>query len=109
MSNEEQTTPDEDLKAGAVPQIPAVIRLREVPAAAEARESLLQAIAAEARAVTAKHPGQASGALEELARAYALVTTGVTAQPVPSGVADGPGLQARAGGHQVGLCLELEP
>ncbi|MEZ7129053.1 hypothetical protein ACBR40_27295 [Nonomuraea sp. AD125B] len=93
----------------AAQQIPAVIKVREVPAAAEAREKLLQAIAAEAQAVTAKSPGQASAALEELARAYALVTSGATAVAPAAPEATTVQFDSRAGGHQVGLCLELEP
>lgn len=89
-------------------QIPAVIRVREVPAAAETREKLLQAIAAEAEAIMNKSLGQGSTALEELARAYALVTSGATAV-APAGETTAVGVQSRAGGHQVGLCLELEP
>ncbi len=92
----------------AVQQIPAVIRVREVPAAAEAREKLLQAIAAEAEAIMNKSQRQASTALEELARAYALVTSGATAV-APAAETTAVQLQSRAGGHQVGLCLELEP
>ncbi|MEV6028031.1 hypothetical protein [Streptomyces sp. NPDC052036] len=91
----------------AMPQIPAVIKVGEVPAAAEAREKLLQAIAAEAEAITDKSQGQASTALEQLARAYALITSGPTAI-APSGEATTVPLTSR-GGHQVGLCLELEP
>ncbi|MEV3987204.1 hypothetical protein [Nonomuraea sp. NPDC049758] len=90
-------------------QIPAVITVREVPAAAEARDALLKAITAQATAIADGHQGQASTALEELARAYALVTSGATAV-VPTGETTTlPLLQSRAGGHQVGLCLELEP
>ncbi|MFF4104363.1 hypothetical protein [Streptomyces sp. NPDC001903] len=62
----------------AVQQIPAVIRTPEVPAATEARDKLLQAIGREAEQVADKFPGQASKALEELARAFALATTGTT-------------------------------
>ncbi|MFF7890302.1 hypothetical protein ACH40F_58865 [Streptomyces sp. NPDC020794] len=91
-----------------IQQIPTVIKLREVPAATEAREKLLQAIAAEAEAIMSKSQGQASTALEELARAYALVTSGATAV-APAGEATTVPLHNRAGGHQVGLCLELEP
>ncbi|GAA3107573.1 hypothetical protein [Streptosporangium carneum] len=89
-------------------QIPAVITVREVPAAAEARDALLKAITAQANAIADGHQGQASTAVEELARAYALVTSGATAV-APTGETTTIPLQSRAGGHQVGLCLELEP
>jgi hypothetical protein len=91
-----------------VQQIPAVIKVREIPAAAVAREKLLQAIAAEAEVLTNTFQGQASTALEKLAQAYALVTSGATAV-APAGETTTVPLQSRAGGHQVGLCLELEP
>ncbi|MFI1577542.1 hypothetical protein [Embleya sp. NPDC020630] len=109
MTTEQRSTPDEELGADVAPGIPAVIPLRELPAAAEAREQLLQAIAATARAVTERHAGQASGALVALARAYALVTSGTTAPPTLLGDPENTGVQVRAGGHQVGLCLEPEP
>ncbi|MGW0548092.1 hypothetical protein [Streptomyces altiplanensis] len=54
MSIEEQAVPVQEQAADEVQQIPAVIRVREVPAAAEAREKILQAIAAEASAITGK-------------------------------------------------------
>ncbi|MFG1798232.1 hypothetical protein [Nocardia sp. NPDC049149] len=87
---------------------PAVVRVREVPAALDARTALLEAIALEARAIgDAKH-GKASEALYQLAQAYSMLST----TPVPLGT-DGSSMpapvQTRAGGHQVGLCLELEP
>ncbi|MGB7797606.1 MAG: hypothetical protein WA731_22690 [Pseudonocardiaceae bacterium] len=89
-------------------QPPTTVKVREVPAAIEAREALLVAIAQETRTVVDKHPGRASSALVELAQAYALLAT--TSAPVAT---DGSSavvpLQGRAGGHQVGLCLELEP
>ena len=56
-------------------QPPTMVKVREVPAAIEAREALLVAIAQETRAVVDKHPGQASSALAELAQAYALLAT----------------------------------
>lgn len=67
-----------------VQQIPTVIQLVPVPAAADARDALLAAIGAEARIVAEKSSGQASAALAELARAYALVTTGTTAAAAPT-------------------------
>jgi hypothetical protein len=83
-----------------------VIKVREVPAAAEAREKWLQAIATEAHEIMDKRTGQASAALEELAHAYAVVTSASTAVTPSSEIIP---IQTRAGGHQVGLCLELEP
>ena len=68
---------------------------------------MLQAIPAEAQTITDKLAGQCSAALESLARAYALVT-GATAIAPTSETTTFP-LATRAGGHQVGLCLELEP
>ncbi|MFD9357901.1 hypothetical protein [Streptomyces sp. NPDC060031] len=59
-----------------VQQIPAVIQVAPVPAAAEARDELLAAIGAEAKHLMEKSDGHAATALAELARAYALVTTG---------------------------------
>lgn len=89
-------------------QPPTIVKLREVPAAIEAREAILVAIAQETRTVVDKQPGRASSALVELAQAYALLAT--TSAPVATdgGSAVVP-LQGRSGGHQVGLCLELEP
>ncbi|MGH3814014.1 MAG: hypothetical protein ACRDUV_16435 [Pseudonocardiaceae bacterium] len=103
----EDVTPAEIGTDAGIQQIPATIRVREIPAAVEAREKLLQAIAAEAQVITDKFTGQSSVALESLARAYALVT-GATAVAPTSEITTLP-LATRAGGHQVGLCLELEP
>ncbi|NNH75248.1 hypothetical protein HLB23_36270 [Nocardia uniformis] len=87
---------------------PAVVRVREVPAAIDARNALLEAIAQEARAIVDAKHGKASEALYQLAQAYAMLST----TPIPMGT-DGASMpapiQTRAGGHQVGLCLELEP
>ncbi|MFF2902695.1 hypothetical protein [Streptomyces sp. NPDC057966] len=47
----------------------------EVPAAAAARDKLLAAIGAEAQRVAEKSAGEASAALVQLARAYALSST----------------------------------
>ncbi|MGR3937426.1 hypothetical protein [Streptomyces sp. BRA346] len=92
----------------AEPSSAGVIKVREVPAAGEAREALLTAIAQEAKTVVDKYPGGAAAALVQLAQAYAALST--TSVPVAS---DGSSVltpvQGRAGGHQVGLCLELEP
>ncbi|CAL9661719.1 hypothetical protein SUDANB108_07045 [Streptomyces sp. enrichment culture] len=94
-------TADEPSPAG-------VIKVREVSAAVEAREALLTAIAQEAKAVVDKRPGEAAAALVQLAQAYAALST--TSVPVTT---DGSSaltrVQSRAGGHQIGLCLELEP
>jgi hypothetical protein len=98
MSAEQQTPAQSE----AAQQIPITLQLQEVPAADTARESLLRAIGREADSVSVKNAGGASTALLELARAYALVVS-------PSAPALTPGVQTRAGGHQVGLCLELEP
>ena len=104
----------EDMKSAeigtdtGIQQVPTVIKVREVPAAAEAREKLLQAIAAEAQAITDNSSGQSAAALESLAHAYALVTAGATAVATTNETTTVP-LATRAGGHQVGLCLELEP
>jgi hypothetical protein len=94
-------TPDEPSAAG-------VIKLREVPAAVEARTALLTAIAREAGTVVENHPGQAAAELVQLAQAYAALST--TSVPVTTDGSSVPTpVQGRAGGHQVGLCLELEP
>ncbi|WP_181792833.1 hypothetical protein [Streptomyces sp. WELS2] len=85
-----------------------VLKVREVPAAVEAREALLAAIAQEARTVVDKHPGEAAPALVQLAQAYAALST--TSVPVSTdGSSAVAPVQGRASGHQVGLCLELEP
>ncbi|MER6945926.1 hypothetical protein ABT294_18025 [Nonomuraea sp. NPDC000554] len=79
-----------------------------MPAAIEAREALLVAIAQESRTAVHKQPGKASGALVELAQAYALLASGSVPVTTDGGSVLAPA-QARAGGDQVGLCLELEP
>lgn len=66
--------PTEVATGDGIRQIPARIRVVEPAAVADARNALLTAIGAEARAVTEKSAGQASAALVELARAYALMT-----------------------------------
>ncbi|MEV8349080.1 hypothetical protein ACFVTT_15510 [Streptomyces niveus] len=75
-SNEAEST--ETTEEG-LQQIPATISVTEVPAAADARNKLLAAIGAEAQHVADKSAGQAATALEALARAYALVTSGTAA------------------------------
>ncbi|MEU9594210.1 hypothetical protein AB0D84_31450 [Streptomyces sp. NPDC048193] len=89
-------------------RVPVALKVREVPAATEARDSLLSAIAAEAKEVSDRHKGQSSVALESLARAYALVTSGTMVTNAATGGTTA-AVQGRSGGHQVGLCLELEP
>ena len=108
MTTEEATPVESGTDAGVQP-IPTMIKIREVPAAAEAREKLLGAIAAEAQKIIDEPTGQASGVLEGLARAYAIVASGSTAAAPASEVVSVPMVASRAGGHQVGLCLELEP
>lgn len=56
-------------------QVPTVIRVTEPPASRDARDALLQAIATAAERAGAENAGQAAGALLELARAYAIVTS----------------------------------
>lgn len=69
--------------------------------AAEARDSLLRAIAAEARTIEQRPGSAGTDALERLARAFALVTRDESADStlLP---------ESRAGGHQVGLGLERQ-
>ncbi|GGU67152.1 hypothetical protein [Streptomyces lavendofoliae] len=74
-SNEEQPNLVAD---EGIQQIPASISASRTPAASEARDALLQAIAAEAQLVADKSAGHASTALEQLARAYALVAADPT-------------------------------
>ncbi|MGQ4417906.1 hypothetical protein ACN6LA_004331 [Streptomyces sp. SAS_269] len=86
----------------------AVLKVREVPAAIEARDALLTAITRETAAVVDKEPGAAAAALLQLAQAYAALST--SSVPLTSdGASAMTPVQGRAGGHQVGLCLELEP
>jgi hypothetical protein len=74
----ETTSTDTSADEG-VQQVPVVINVREVPAAAvDTRDKLLAAIGQEAQHVADKFAGQASTALLGLARAYSLVTTGAT-------------------------------
>ncbi|MEU5423654.1 hypothetical protein [Streptomyces sp. NPDC020667] len=62
-----------------VQQIPAVIQVTQPAATVSARDSLLEAIGREAQLVAEKFPGQASTALEQLARAFALVASATPA------------------------------
>ncbi|MFG2895189.1 hypothetical protein [Streptomyces sp. NPDC048248] len=68
----------------AIQQLPLVVQVQP-PAVADARDALLRAIGQEAQHVADKYAGQASQALGELARAYALVLfdpgTAATDQP----------------------------
>ncbi|MFE2326688.1 hypothetical protein ACFXD5_22635 [Streptomyces sp. NPDC059385] len=58
----------------------------QTPAAADAREELLKAIASEATAIsTSKEKGKSADALETLARAYALTAHGPTARTLATG------------------------
>lgn len=86
----------------------AVVKVREVPAAIEAREALLTAIAQEARTVVDKQPGGGAAALFQLAQAYAALSTSSVPVTTDGSSATTP-VQGRSSGHQVGLCLELEP
>ncbi|MFD7623775.1 hypothetical protein [Streptomyces sp. NPDC059802] len=77
-------------------------RVTEVPAAADSREALLRAIGAEAQLVAENSAGQASAALVELARAFALATAGTV-------TGDGfPQLSNRPGGHKLGFAVDME-
>ncbi|MFD5142667.1 hypothetical protein [Streptomyces sp. NPDC058401] len=79
----DQPTGSEDQSHAAaeegVQQIPAQIQVQvqvvQPPAATEARDALLAAIGAEAQHVVEKSAGQASAALAELARAYAVIVS----------------------------------
>jgi hypothetical protein len=75
-------------------QIPAMITVTEVSVATDARDKLLAAIGQEAQYLADKYAGQASPALEALARAYALVTSGSAV------VAAGTRVAARSGGER---------
>ncbi|MGB8946638.1 MAG: hypothetical protein WCD21_41345 [Streptomyces sp.] len=80
-SNDAESTP---IAADAgIQQIPAQVTVTHAPAVTESRNALLAAIGAEAQLVAEKSTGQASSALVELARAYALVTAGTTAVAAP--------------------------
>ncbi|MGE6864256.1 hypothetical protein ACQKGQ_28665 [Bacillus cereus] len=76
MSETEPTaTPAEE----GIRQTPVRIRVAEPATVTHARDALLAAIGTEAQAVAEKSAGQASAALVELARAYALVTARISA------------------------------
>ncbi|MGW8782587.1 hypothetical protein ACWGNM_31615 [Streptomyces sp. NPDC055796] len=72
-SNETESTPV--AAEEGIQQIPAEITVTEVPAETEARDALLAAIGREAQIVADKSAGQASAALGELGRAYAVTTS----------------------------------
>jgi hypothetical protein len=84
----EQEVPDQTAQESGIQQVPLVIQVREATGVPEAREQLLQAIAREAQQVTDNQAGQASAALEQLARAFALVAAPA---PVLKPSAAGPG------------------
>ncbi|WP_405584207.1 hypothetical protein [Streptomyces sp. NBC_01092] len=85
------------IQATELELIPATRTVGEVPAAADARDALLQAISQEARNVAEKSQGQASTALEQLARAYALVVSGYAPEtPVPGTGTEPVRVQSRA-------------
>ncbi|MCX3291848.1 hypothetical protein OR263_34980 [Streptomyces sp. NEAU-H22] len=76
-SNETESTPVAD---GEIRQIPAQITVTPAAAVAEARDALLAAIGAEAQHVADKSAGQASAALMELARTYAMTAVSTYSQ-----------------------------
>ncbi|QIS21390.1 hypothetical protein [Nocardia terpenica] len=73
----------------------------ELPSAAvDARDQLLAAVAAEAQALTAKQSGKCAEALETLARAFTLLTSGSPAvAPASRNLTVGHGLNAASGGY----------
>ncbi|MGG8410568.1 hypothetical protein ACM614_30460 [Streptomyces sp. 12297] len=81
-------------------RIPAVIQVVQPPAVTDARDALLAAIGKEAQQLADQSAGQASGALVELARAYALVALGASAvagtTPVARAIAGDAYLAGRA-------------
>ncbi|MFI5778260.1 hypothetical protein [Nocardia sp. NPDC051570] len=87
--SDEQATPEVAAEDAGIQQIPATaIQAVQDPTATVAREKLLGAIGREADYLADNQAGQASTALEELARAYALLVTGPTAvAAVASGAA----------------------
>ncbi|MFI5780328.1 hypothetical protein [Nocardia sp. NPDC051570] len=77
--SDEQAAPE----ATDLGEIPSTITVSETPAATDARDMLLQAIGQEARHIAEKSAGQASTALEVLARAYALVVSSPVTVALP--------------------------
>ncbi|MFI5779858.1 hypothetical protein [Nocardia sp. NPDC051570] len=72
MTTEQLPSSEQDLPFEGGQQIPVIV-VRDEPAAGSARASLLEAIGLEAGQVAELQPGNAAGALADLARAYALV------------------------------------
>ncbi|CAM4316791.1 hypothetical protein NONI108955_20515 [Nocardia ninae] len=92
-----------------VQQIPATtIEAEHDPSAAVTREKLLVAIGREADYLAENRAGKASEALEELARAFAIVASSPTTIPIPSagGTAPVPPITSR--GDTWGL-NDIEP
>ncbi|KAA2262436.1 hypothetical protein F0L68_14345 [Solihabitans fulvus] len=83
MSTDTQETPEQNADTGQIRQIPIQV-VREAPAVAAARESLLTAIGREASTVVEQQPGHSSAALVELARAFALVNMGASDATTPA-------------------------
>ncbi|MEV7729172.1 hypothetical protein AB0P15_31255 [Streptomyces sp. NPDC087917] len=81
--------------AGIIPST-VTVTMTENRAAVDARDALLRAIGREADQVVGSSAGQASAALEQLARAYVLVTTGAAPTPV-SGVTQVAGMSRSVG------------
>ncbi|MEV6048365.1 hypothetical protein [Streptomyces xanthochromogenes] len=100
----EDPQPATDSTGEGIRVIPAVIRLEQPAIVAEARDALLRAIGREADHVADKFPGQASKALEELARAFALVTVDTAAVGAAA-----PSLSARGGEarHSINLTASV--
>jgi hypothetical protein len=96
MTTGENAVPVEETQDSGIQQVPLVFGVQETPGVGEAREQLLQAIAREAQHVTDKQAGNASGPLEQLARAYALVTQPAVALPQPAGESAAVPISSRA-------------
>jgi hypothetical protein len=80
MMSDEQATPE----VTDMGTIPATVTVTENPATTDTRDALLKAIGQEAQYVADKSAGQASAALEQLARAYVLVTAGTASETATS-------------------------
>ncbi|MFB7124551.1 hypothetical protein [Kitasatospora sp. NPDC056273] len=77
MTTDKNAPATETADNGGIEQIPAtVVQVTQPAAVVDARDALLRAIGREAEHVAANNPGHASPALEALARAYTLVTSG---------------------------------
>jgi hypothetical protein len=92
MTTEENAVPAEETQDSGIQQVPLVFAVQETPSVGEAREQLLR----EAQHVTDKQAGNASGPLEQLARAYALVTQPAVALPQPAGESAAVPISSRA-------------